>query len=126
MTGQVIPGWLAGWNIPGCLPDCEPAWFAVETAEDAATLTAAWNEAASFLADEAEASLEAEIGDLDSDARVADWARLWANIKATDPDDGESSWHWHLPAVGLVFWIVPGDDPEADLDPESDDPEPLR
>ena len=77
--------WIAGWNLPGCLPEMEPQEFA---ADQYATARA-------FLADE----LRYLADSVESDDLSAEYAEIAASVSAQT-----SSFSITAPD-GYVYWI---------------------
>lgn len=110
--------YTAGWNMPGYLPESEPA-----------TLDT-FNEAVAYLADTVSRFWDEDYDGVDgleeperTEARESvdgKWLPVHTDLHNSPVvhDDGTRSLTLYTPDTGLVFWIVPApeDDTDADVD----------
>lgn len=86
--------WLAGWNMPGCLPETKPAAFTH------------WDDAATHIAYELNTWIDQEC--YDSAENVPSETLMQLNKILRDLDSGsydDDTWQSHITAGGYVFWI---------------------
>lgn len=86
-----VPLWSAGWNMPGYMPDSDPALFVD------------WSDARDYLAGEIRATVDQDSEDPEAAQRVADLAEYADSLDNLKPDYNAETGH----TVGQChYWIA--------------------
>lgn len=95
-----MQGFMAGWNLPGCLPDSEPAFFEDETGAIrylSDTVERWWDEAYDSIPYKGE-------DDAHVVAREAQVDKIYSPVFSSLPYQAAP---FTLECDGLVLWVVP-------------------
>jgi len=104
LEGEKVEQWVAGYNMPGYMPDNEPAVF--ESFDDAKSYILETLE--NYIDDVAEGNPES--------TRILDWREMYENIKTAEEGD------FSFVGGGMCFFATQGEDILTD----KDDAEELR
>lgn len=86
--------WLAGWNMPACLPESDPGEFNT------------WESARDYLVSELNNWLSSETIAPENGPPTESEMQLTRTIRDIEYGDYENDEYTSLPTAGYVFWIM--------------------